>query len=57
MAKSFKKFRDEYEEDEWGTSDSEVRSKEKLLQNRRDKKKKKVAEKFAAIEDTDNMNE
>ena len=54
MAKTFKKFRNEwYEDSEWGDNDDEMTRKERKLQNRRDRRKKKVDEKFAALEERD----
>jgi hypothetical protein len=53
MAKSFKKFREDYYDEEWGGDDYDPESKEKRLQNRRDKRKEKVAEKFSAFEERD----
>ena len=45
MAKSFKKFREDY--DEWGSDDDEVSIKEERMQQRRDRKKTKRQEKLA----------
>jgi hypothetical protein len=53
MAKSFKKFREDYYDDEWSNDESEIDSKEKRLQNRRDKRKKKVAEQHAIFDEND----
>lgn len=55
MAKTFKKFREDYwDDDEWGDNeDRQVKNKNKRLQSRRDRRKQKVNEKFASIEDGD----
>jgi len=52
MAKSFKKFREEWEDDEWGNDDYN-RKKDRNLENRRQKRRSKIAEKFSAFEDKD----
>ena len=53
MAKSFKKFREEWEDDEWGRFDEEdIRRKERRMENRRSKRRDKVQEKFASFDDT-----
>ena len=52
MAKSFKKFRDEWDDDEWGSND-EFRSKDRNLENRRSKRRKKVQDRFSNLEDDD----
>jgi hypothetical protein len=41
MAKTFKKFREDYMDDEWGDEDESVTNKERRMQNRRDRKKTK----------------
>lgn len=54
MAKSFKKFREEWEDDEWGDNeDRQSRSKEKRMKNRRDKRKMKHEEKFSRFDKDD----
>jgi hypothetical protein len=52
MAKSFKKFRDELD-DEWGDDDNETRRKDWKLQDRRDQRRKKTFEKLSRFEDRD----
>jgi len=52
MAKSFKKFRDEWDDDEWGSND-EFRSKDRSLENRRSKRRKKVKDRFSDLENND----
>ncbi len=52
MAKSFKKFRDELD-DEWGEDDNDVRRKDWKLQDRRDQRRKKTYEKFSRFENCD----
>lgn len=52
--KTFKKFRDEWEDDEWGENeDRHVRNKEKRLENRRSRKRQKFTEKFSSIDDSE----
>ncbi|MBT4995860.1 MAG: hypothetical protein HOM88_05250 [Hellea sp.] len=41
MAKTFKKFREDYMDDEWGDEDESVTNKERRMKNRRDRKKTK----------------
>jgi hypothetical protein len=54
MAKSFKKFREEWEDDEWGLNDEDdVRSKEHRMKNRRNKRKNKVQEKYSSFDNID----
>jgi hypothetical protein len=53
MAKSFKKFREEWEDDEWGTSEDDHRRKERRMENRRNKRRDKIQEKFASFDDVD----
>lgn len=51
MTKGFKKFREEYEDDEWGDSDARNRKrKEKRLDDRKIKRKEKLKSRW---EDTD----
>jgi hypothetical protein len=50
MAKSFKKFREEWD-DEWGSSDEDTRRKEKKMMNRRDKRRIKAQEKNSRFEE------
>ncbi len=52
MAKSFKKFRDDYD-DEWDMTDDDVSFKEQRMQARRDRKKTKVQEKYSVFEEGD----
>lgn len=52
MAKSFKKFREEWD-DEWGNDDDESRGKDRKLRERRDNRRKKTYEKFSRFEDRD----
>jgi hypothetical protein len=44
MAKTFKKFREDYMDDEWGDEDESVTNKERRMKNRRDRKKTKHTE-------------
>jgi len=54
MAKSFKKFREQWEEDEWGDNEERsVRRKEKKMKSRRDKRKMKHEEKYSNFNDND----
>jgi hypothetical protein len=41
MAKTFKKFREDYMDYEWGDEDESVTNKERRMKNRRDRKKTK----------------
>lgn len=51
MAKSFKTFRQDYD-DEWGDpKDRDFRKKDKKMKSRRDERKKKVHDKFSAFDD------
>lgn len=53
MPKSFKKFREDWEDDEWG-SDDEHRGKERKMKKRREKRREKLSEKLSKFEeDTD----
>jgi hypothetical protein len=54
MAKSFKKFRDEWGDDEWGDSDIDTRRKDRRMESRRQKRRNKVQEKYSAL---DNISE
>lgn len=56
MAKSFKKFREDAYDDEWGDDDEHIKSKDRRLEARRDRRKKKVDEKLSVF-DEDDMNE
>jgi hypothetical protein len=52
MAKTFKKFREEY--DEWGLDeDNSVSAKEERMKNRRDRKRNKRQEKLANFDEKD----
>lgn len=51
MAKSFKKFREEWEGDEWGDSDDYDRRKDRKMESRRQKRRTKVQEKYSALDD------
>lgn len=54
MAKSFKKFRESWEDDEWGENEErQIRSKEKRMKNRRDKRKMKHEEKYSSLNKDD----
>ena len=44
MAKSFKKFREEYEDDEWGDNEEDHRGKEKEKMKIRNQRRKKFQE-------------
>jgi hypothetical protein len=50
MAKSFKKFREECD-DEWSYDDDEVRRKERRMEKRRDKRRDKFQEKYSHLDD------
>jgi len=52
MPKSFKKFRDEWD-DEWGDDDYRRKSKDRKLRERRDEKRKKTQDKFSNFEERD----
>ena len=52
MAKGFKKFRDEYE-DEWGSYEERNNRKESRMKNRRDNRKNKLSEKWYDVERED----
>jgi hypothetical protein len=51
MPKSFKKFREEWD-DEWG-NDNDFRRKDEKLRERRDQKRKKTHEKFSKFDNQD----
>ncbi len=48
MAKTFKKFREDYDE-EWGMDDDDVQDKEHRMKRRRDRKRMKREEKNANL--------
>ncbi len=50
MTKSFKKFREEWD-NEWGSEDDDHRGKDRKLRERRDSRRKKTYEKFSNFED------
>lgn len=52
MAKSFKKFREEWDDD-WSDDDNDTRSKDWKLQARRDQRRKKTSEKLSRFENMD----
>lgn len=49
MAKSFRDFCDETYDNEWDNEDGDVRQKDRKLQSRRDQRRRKNHEKYAAI--------
>ena len=54
MTKSFKKFREQWEDDEWG--DNEDRShkrKQKQLEKRKENRKQKLQTRWDSVEDND----
>lgn len=51
MAKSFKKFRQGWDDDEWGDDEDYGRKKDRKLEKRRKNRRKKMAEKFSALEE------
>lgn len=53
MAKSFRKFREDYD-DEWGTDDDDFRRKDNKMKHRRDKKRQKMSEKYSPLLDDEN---
>lgn len=54
MAKSFKKFREEWEDDEWGDDeDRNLRRKEKQMESRKAKRKQKLQSRWDDIEDNE----
>jgi hypothetical protein len=54
MAKSFKKFREEYD-DEWGNDDRRVNEKKKM--QIRDERRKKAQERFSSFEENSHEND
>ena len=50
MTKSFKKFREEWD-DEWGSEDDTSYGKDRKLRERRDNRRKKTSEKLSRFED------
>ena len=47
MSKRIKKFRDSWEDDEWGNNeDTSYKKKDKRLQNRKNKRKEKFADRW-----------
>lgn len=52
MTKTFKKFREEWD-DEWGNDDDYRRDKDRKLRDRRDNRRKKTSEKLSRFEDQD----
>ncbi len=52
MPKTFKKFREDWD-DEWEDSDYDRRQKDHKLKDRREQRKKKVSEKFANFDNRD----
>jgi hypothetical protein len=52
MPKSFKKFRDEWD-DEWDSGDEDFRSKNNKMRDRRDMRRKKVNEKLSTFDESD----
>lgn len=53
MAKSFKKFRDEWDDDEWGDNDDDGRNKDHKLKSRREKRRNKISERLSTFDETD----
>ena len=54
MTKSFKKFREEWEEDEWGDSeDRNYKRKQKQLEKRKENRKQKLQTRWDSVEDND----
>lgn len=52
MTKSFKKFREEWD-DEWGDNDEDRRGKDWKLRDRRDQRKKKTSERLSRFDERD----
>lgn len=50
MAKSFKKFREEWEDDEWGVDESYDRRKQKQMEKRKARRKEKYDERWDEME-------
>lgn len=46
MSKRIKKFRDSWEDDEWGSKDENQKRKDKRLQKRKDRRKEKFADRW-----------
>ena len=53
MAKSFKKFREEWEDDEWGNNEDYGRKKDRNLESRRENRRNKLAEKYSAFDENE----
>lgn len=51
MTKSFKKFREEWDTDEWGSDDDDNRRKDRKLESRRQQRREKVHEKYSKFDD------
>jgi hypothetical protein len=51
MAKSFKKFREEWDDD-WDNGDDDVRRKERKMMTRRDKRRVKAQEKNSRFDES-----
>jgi hypothetical protein len=51
MAKSFRKFREEWD-DEWENNDDDVRRKERKMMTRRDKRRVKAQEKSSRFDES-----
>lgn len=54
MTKSFKKFREEWD-DEWGNDDDDRRGKDLKLRERRDSRRKKTSEKLSRFDEQDEV--
>jgi Sec-independent protein translocase protein TatA len=52
MGKTYRRFRDQWANDEWNDFDEDNERKKSKLKKRRDQQKKRTDEKFANIEDT-----
>jgi hypothetical protein len=54
MAKSFRNFREEsYDSSDWADHDDDIQRKNRKMQSRRDIRRQKTNEKFAAIDEKD----
>ena len=53
MTKSFKKFREEWEDDEWGVDESYDRRKQKQMEKRKARRKEKYNERWDDMETVD----
>jgi hypothetical protein len=54
MAKSFKKFREEWEDDEWGDNeDRSYKKKKKQLEKRKANRKQKLESRWNDVEDNE----